>query len=64
LPRSTASRLNLFLSLSLSAVAPSRQEQIIQSLGLPGGQPTGQAEFLAQAVVQAMRGAGLLSQRG
>ncbi len=50
--------------LSCGAVAQRRQGQIIQALGLAGGQPTGQAEVLAQAVVQAMRSAGLLSQQG
>ena len=50
--------------LSYGAVAPRRQGQIIQELGLGNGQPTGQAKIVAQAVVQAMRGAGLLSQRG
>ena len=50
--------------LSYGAVAPRRQGQIIQSLGLGHGQPAGQAEVVAQAVVQAMRGAGLLSQQG
>ena len=50
--------------LSYGAVATRRQGQIIQSLRLPGGQPTGQAEVLAQAVVQAMCGTGLLSQQG
>ena len=46
--------------LSYGAVAPRRQGQIIQELGLGNGQPTGQAEAMVQAVVQAMRGAGLL----
>lgn len=50
--------------LSYGAVAPRRQGQIIQSLGLGNGQPTGEAEVVAQAVVQAMRGAGLLSEQG
>jgi len=50
--------------LSYGALAPRRQGQIIQSLGLGHGQPAGHAEVLAQAVVQAMRGAGLLSQQG
>jgi len=50
--------------LSCGAVAQRRQGQIIQALGLAGGQPTWQAEVLAQAVVQAMRSAGLLSQQG
>ena len=46
------------------AVALRRQGQIIQALGLGDGQPPGQAEVVAQAVVQAMRGAGLLGQYG
>jgi len=50
--------------LSYGAVAPRRQGQIIQSLGRGHGQPAGQAEIVAQAVLQAMRGAGLLSQQG
>ncbi|MDP1647855.1 MAG: tyrosine-type recombinase/integrase [Rubrivivax sp.] len=50
--------------LSYGAVAPRRQGQIIQALGLGNGQPTGQAEVVAQAVVQAMRGAGFVSQQG
>ena len=44
--------------LSYGAVAPRRQGQIIQALAT--AQPRGQAEVVAQAVVQAMRGAGLL----
>ena len=50
--------------LSYGTVAPRRQGQIIQALGLGNGQPTGQEEVLAQAFVQAMRGAGLLSGPG
>jgi integrase len=50
--------------LSYGAIAPKRQGQIIQALGMGSGQPVGQAEALAQAVVQAMRGAGFLSQQG
>ena len=46
--------------LSYGAVAPRRQGQIIQAPWLGNGQPTGQAEVVAQAVVQPMRGAGLL----
>ena len=49
--------------LSYGTLAPRRQRQIIQALGLPGGQPTGQEQVVAQAVLQAMRGAGLLSQQ-
>ncbi|MCB2007895.1 MAG: site-specific integrase [Rhodoferax sp.] len=49
--------------LSYGAVAPRRQGQIIQALGLGNDQSTGQAEVVAQAVVQAMRGAGMLSQQ-
>jgi len=45
-------------------VAPRRQGQIIQSLVLPGGRPTGQAEEIAQAVLQAMRGAGFAEPAG
>jgi len=44
--------------LSYGAVTPRRQGQIIQALAT--AQPRGQAEVVAQAVVQAMRGAGLL----
>ena len=50
--------------LSYGAAASRRQGQIIQALWLGTGQPTGLAEVVAQAVVQAMRGAGLLSQYG
>ena len=50
--------------LSYGAVAPRRQGRIIQALGLGNCEPPGQAEVVAQAVVQAMRGAGLLSQQG
>jgi len=50
--------------LSYGAVAPRRQGQIIQSLVLPGGRPTGQAEEIAQAVLQAMRGAGFAESAG
>ena len=50
--------------LSCGAVAPRRQGQIIQSLVLPGGRPTGQAEEIAQAVLQAMRGAGFAEPAG
>jgi hypothetical protein len=45
-------------------VAPRRQGQIIQALGLGNDQPAGQAEVVVQAVVQGMRGAGLLAQQG
>lgn len=50
--------------LSYGAVAPRRQGQIIQALGLGNDQPAGQAEVVVQAVVQGMRGAGLLAQQG
>ena len=50
--------------LSYGAVAPRRQGQIIQTLALGSDLPSGQAEVMAQAVVQAMRGAGLLGGRG
>jgi len=50
--------------LNYSAVTPRRQGQIIQEFGLGSVQPTGQAEIVAQAVVQAMRGAGFVSQQG
>jgi integrase/recombinase XerD len=46
--------------LSYGAVAPGRQGQIIQTLAIEAAQPHGQAEVVAQAVLQAMRGAGLL----
>jgi hypothetical protein len=49
--------------LSYGAVARRRQGQIIQALGIGGAQPVGQAEIVAQAVVQAMRGAGFVSQQ-
>ena len=42
------------------AVQPSRQGQIIQTLAMGAAQPNGQVEALAQAVFQAVRGAGLL----
>jgi integrase len=50
--------------LSYGTVAPRRQGQIIQALGLGNGQHPGQADVMAQAVVQAMRGAGLIGERG
>jgi integrase len=50
--------------LSYGAVAPRRQGQIIQTLEMGAAQPHGQAEVVAQAVLQAMRGAGLLSKQG
>ena len=51
--------LTMFLSYGAAA-----QGQTIQVLWLGTGQPTGLAEVVAQAVVKAMRGAGLLSQYG
>ena len=50
--------------LSDGAVAARRQGQIIQALGMFNGQTTAQAEVVAQAVMQALRGAGLLNQQG
>ena len=50
--------------LSYGAVAPRRQGQIIQTLAMGAAQPHGQAEVVAQAVLQAMRVAGLLSKQG
>ena len=50
--------------LSYGAVAPRRQGQIIQALAMGAAQPNGQAAALAQAVLQAVRGAGLLADRG
>ena len=47
--------------LSYGAVAPRRQGEIIQGLVGRGTAMSGQAEVVAQAVVQAMRGAGLIS---
>lgn len=49
--------------LSYGAVAPRRQGQIIQTLAMGDGQPRGDADVVAQAVVQAIRGAGLLGGR-
>jgi integrase/recombinase XerD len=46
--------------LSYGSVAPSRQGQIIQTLAMGAAQPHVQADAVAQAVLQAMRGAGLL----
>ncbi len=50
--------------LSYGAVAPRRQGQIIKTLTMGNAQPHGQAEVVAQAVLQAMRGAGLLGGQG
>ena len=50
--------------LSYGAVAPRRQGQIIQTLAMGATQPHGQAEVVAQAVLQAMRGMGLLGGQG
>jgi hypothetical protein len=46
--------------LSYGTVAPQRQRQIIQSLGLGNGLPAGEADVVAQALLRAMRDAGLL----
>jgi len=50
--------------LSYGAVAPRRQGQIIQSLATTQAQPQGNAEDVAQAFLQAMRGAGLFAGQG
>jgi integrase len=50
--------------LSYGAVSPGRQGQIIQTLTTVAAQPQGQADAVAQAVLQAMRGAGLLGAKG
>ncbi len=50
--------------LSYGAVAPRQQGQIVQTLAMDDGQPHGQAEVLAQAVLQAMRGVGMLDDPG
>ena len=50
--------------LSYGAVAPRRQGQIIQTLATGTTPPSVQAEVVAQAVVQALRGAGLLGGQG
>ena len=47
--------------LSYGTVAPRRQGQIIQTLEIGAAQPQGHADVVAQAVLQAMRGAGLLA---
>ena len=49
--------------LSYGTVAPCRQRQIIQSLAVGPAQPQGQADALAQAFLQTIRGAGLLGGR-
>ena len=49
---------------SYGAVAPRRQGQIIQTLAMTNAQPRGDAEEVAQAVLKAMRGAGLLADQG
>jgi len=49
---------------SYGEVAPRRQGQIIQALAMGAAQPHGQAEVVAQAVLQAMRGAGMLGGQG
>ena len=50
--------------LSNGAVALRRQGQIIQPLTMGAAQPHGQGEVVAQAVLQAMRGMGLLGGQG
>ena len=50
--------------LSYGAVAPRRQGQIIQTLAIGEGQARGDADVVAQAVLHAMRGAGLLGGQG
>lgn len=50
--------------LSYGAVAPRRQGQIIQTLAMGAAQPQGQVDVLTQAVLQAIRGAGLLGRQG
>ena len=50
--------------LSYGAVAPRRQGQIIQTLGIGEGQARGDADVVAPAVLHAMHGAGLLGGRG
>lgn len=50
--------------LRYGTVASPRQGQIIQSLGLSGSPPTGQAAAVAQAVIQTTRGAGLRRPHG
>jgi len=50
--------------LSYGAAAPRRQGQIIQALAMGPAAPGGQAEAVGQAVLQAMRGAGLIAGQG
>lgn len=50
--------------LSYGTVAPRRQGQIIQTLAMGVAQTHGQADAVAQAVLQAIRGAGFLDGRG
>ena len=50
--------------LSYGTVAPGRQGQIIQTLSMGAAQPQAHADVVAQAVLQAMRGAGLLGGQG
>lgn len=50
--------------LSYGTVAPRRQGQIIQTLAVANARPRGDAEVVAQAVLHAMRGAGLLTDQG
>ena len=50
--------------LSYGAVAPRRQGQIIQTLAVGDDQQRGEAEVVGQAVLQAMRGAGMLADQG
>ena len=50
--------------LSYGTVAQQRQGQIIQTLAMGTAAPGGQAEAVGQAVLQAMRGAGLIAGQG
>jgi integrase/recombinase XerD len=50
--------------LSYGTVAPRRQGQIIQTLAMGDGRPQGDANAMAQAVLHAMRGAGLFGGQG
>ncbi len=49
---------------SYGAVAPRRQGQIIQTLAMSNSQPRGGAEVVVQAVLHAMRDAGMLGGQG
>ena len=50
--------------LSYGTVAPRRQGQIIQTLAMTQAPPRGDADEVAQAVLQAMRGASLFAGQG